>query len=598
MTAARPAGCGATSTSRRPATSAPAWWRWPRTSRSWANMFQHRFSRGELAGHNLGNLFLAALTELAGSFDEAVALTSHALAIAGEVLPATREPAVLVAEMEDGRVVAGESAVASDRSRVRRLRLEPPHAEAHSGAVTAIERADLIVLGPGSLFTSTLPPLLVPEHPRRRAGGLGAPRLRRQPPPAAGRDDRLRRREAPRPARPARRLGHRRHGARAARPAPLDRPDPGRLRPRASCASAAVEVVAAHITDGPPPRSGRARARRWCARPAGRSPARELLGGRARGARVRAAAGRALLPAARCCRPRPHRRLVPPARARRGARRGGAAAGTRRRGAPWSCCALLGATCEIRTHRERALPSGQQRRSCCAGDDRTLQVLHEAGVLSASPRRRRGRRRGSWRARCCRGAYLRGAFLAAGTVARRGGRRTSRSATHDAAAAAFLARVAARDEIALARARAPVARGRVHEALGDARGPARAHRRRRAACCGWRRARSCLAGPQDDANRQANAETANLRRQVVAARRAAGRDRRCSTSLASCRRELAAAAARCGSSTLSCRWRSWPRSATVLEGRRWPVALRRQSRRSPTSSTGSATARIAVGSAP
>ncbi|MDX6376920.1 MAG: hypothetical protein QOE98_1223, partial [Gaiellaceae bacterium] len=54
------------------------------------NMFQHRFSRGELAGHNLGNLFLAALTELAGSFDEAVALTSHALAIAGEVLTATR----------------------------------------------------------------------------------------------------------------------------------------------------------------------------------------------------------------------------------------------------------------------------------------------------------------------------------------------------------------------------------------------------------------------------------------------------------------------------------------------------------------------------
>jgi uncharacterized cofD-like protein len=126
------------------------------------NMFQHRFSRGELAGHNLGNLFLAALTELAGSFDEAVALTSHALAIAGEVLTATRAPAVLVAEMDDGRVVAGESAVASDRSNVRRLRLEPPDPEVHPDTVAAIERADLIVLGPGSLFTSTLPPLLVP----------------------------------------------------------------------------------------------------------------------------------------------------------------------------------------------------------------------------------------------------------------------------------------------------------------------------------------------------------------------------------------------------------------------------------------------------
>ena len=127
-----------------------------------ANMFQHRFSRGELAGHNLGNLFLAALTELAGSFDAAVALTSHALAIAGQVLPATRRHAVLVAEMEDGRIVAGETAVATDRSHVRRLRLEPAAPDPHPDAVAAIASADLIVLGPGSLFTSTLPPLLVP----------------------------------------------------------------------------------------------------------------------------------------------------------------------------------------------------------------------------------------------------------------------------------------------------------------------------------------------------------------------------------------------------------------------------------------------------
>jgi uncharacterized cofD-like protein len=136
-----------------------------------AGMFQHRFSRGELAGHNLGNLFLAALTELAGSFDAAVALTSHVLAIAGEVLPATRAHAALVAEMEDGRVVAGETAVATDRSHVRRLRLEPADPEAHPDAVAAVERADLLVMGPGSLFTSTLPPLLVPEL---RAAVLGA----------------------------------------------------------------------------------------------------------------------------------------------------------------------------------------------------------------------------------------------------------------------------------------------------------------------------------------------------------------------------------------------------------------------------------------
>jgi uncharacterized cofD-like protein len=128
-----------------------------------ANMFQHRFSRGELAGHNLGNLFLAALTELAGSFDAAVALTSHALAIAGQVLPATRRQVMLVAEMDDGRVVAGETAVATDRSHVRVLRLDPPDAEAQPDAVRAVREAEMIVLGPGSLFTSTLPPLLVPE---------------------------------------------------------------------------------------------------------------------------------------------------------------------------------------------------------------------------------------------------------------------------------------------------------------------------------------------------------------------------------------------------------------------------------------------------
>lgn len=127
-----------------------------------AQVFGHRFTRGELAGHNLGNLFLAALTEIAGSFDAAVAMTSHALAIAGEVLPATREEAVLVAEMVDGRVVAGETAVATDRSHVRRLRLEPREPRAHEGALAAIGAADLVVLGPGSLFTSTLPPLLVP----------------------------------------------------------------------------------------------------------------------------------------------------------------------------------------------------------------------------------------------------------------------------------------------------------------------------------------------------------------------------------------------------------------------------------------------------
>ena len=170
-----------------------------------ATVFQHRFSRGDLAGHSLGNLFLAALTEVVGSFEAAVALSSRVLAIAGEVMPATPEQAALVAEMEDGRVVAGETAVANDRSHVRRLRLEPPRPPAHPAAVTAVREADLLVLGPGSLFTSTLPPLLVPRAARGRAEQPGAARLHREPAPADQRDDRLRRRAAHRPAGPARR---------------------------------------------------------------------------------------------------------------------------------------------------------------------------------------------------------------------------------------------------------------------------------------------------------------------------------------------------------------------------------------------------------
>jgi uncharacterized cofD-like protein len=139
-------------------------------------LFQHRFTKGDLAGHSFGNLFLAALTEVAGSFDAAVAMTGHVLAIEGTVVPATSHPAALVAEMDDGRVVAGETAVASDRHGVRRLFLDPRDAAANPHAIAAIEGADLIVLGPGSLFTSTLPPLLVPAL-RRAILSAEAPRV-------------------------------------------------------------------------------------------------------------------------------------------------------------------------------------------------------------------------------------------------------------------------------------------------------------------------------------------------------------------------------------------------------------------------------------
>jgi uncharacterized cofD-like protein len=125
-------------------------------------LFRHRFDRGELAGHAFGNIFLAALTEVVGSFDAAVAEVGRVLAVEGSVVPATTHPAALLAEMDDGRFVAGETAVAGDRHGVRRLFLSPADAVANPQALAAVERADLIVLGPGSLFTSTLPPLLVP----------------------------------------------------------------------------------------------------------------------------------------------------------------------------------------------------------------------------------------------------------------------------------------------------------------------------------------------------------------------------------------------------------------------------------------------------
>ena len=199
------------------------------------------------------------------------------------------------------------------------------------------------------------------------------------------------------------------------------------------------------------------------------------------------------------------------------------------------------------------------------------------GSCPPPTRRSRSRRRSSLARAHCRGAYLRGAFLAAGTVAppRRPAHLEIR--THDAAAAAFLARVAARDGIALRVRERPSHAAVYTKRLGDARGPARAHRRQRRRCCGWWRARSCRP-PRQDANRQANAETANLRRQVVAARRQLSAigllDVGCAAAASWPRRR------RCGSSTRSCRWRSWPCSATSRRPR-WPVACG-GSRRSPT----------------
>lgn len=125
-------------------------------------LFNHRFQKGELRGHNFGNLFLAAMTEMTGDFQVAVKAMSSVLAVRGRVLPATLCDITLSAEMEDGSVVQGEYSIPEARKRISRLQLEPASPLALDEAVAEIEAADGIVLGPGSLFTSIIPNLLVP----------------------------------------------------------------------------------------------------------------------------------------------------------------------------------------------------------------------------------------------------------------------------------------------------------------------------------------------------------------------------------------------------------------------------------------------------
>ena len=125
-------------------------------------LFQHRFSDGDLSGHSFGNLFLAALTEVTGSFDLAIQECSRVLKIRGRVLPSTLDQISLWAERASGGAVRGETAIGEGAGPCRRVWLEP-QPEAHGPAVRAIAEADLVLLGPGSLFTSVLPHLAVPE---------------------------------------------------------------------------------------------------------------------------------------------------------------------------------------------------------------------------------------------------------------------------------------------------------------------------------------------------------------------------------------------------------------------------------------------------
>ncbi|HEV3157996.1 MAG TPA: YvcK family protein [Candidatus Baltobacteraceae bacterium] len=138
-------------------------------------LFQYRFSEGEgLAGHSFGNLFLAAMTGITGNFDSAIKESSRVLNIKGRVVPSTLDSVQLKATFADGTSVLGETNVSSSREPIIGLELLPAHVRAFGEALTAIREADAIVLGPGSLFTSILPNLLIPKIVREIAASSAA----------------------------------------------------------------------------------------------------------------------------------------------------------------------------------------------------------------------------------------------------------------------------------------------------------------------------------------------------------------------------------------------------------------------------------------
>lgn len=127
-------------------------------------LLQYRFQQGgSLAGHNLGNLLLAALQEITGDFVLAIKELSRVLAVKGQVLPSTLQKVVLTAEYEDGTFVQGESNIPIPGKRIKRVFIEPDHADPLDEAIEEIKNADAILIGPGSLYTSIIPNLLVDQ---------------------------------------------------------------------------------------------------------------------------------------------------------------------------------------------------------------------------------------------------------------------------------------------------------------------------------------------------------------------------------------------------------------------------------------------------
>jgi len=127
-----------------------------------SRLFQFRFSSGRgLKGHSFGNLFLTALTGVTGEFQEAIRVSGEVLATRGRIFPSTNSDVNLEAVMEDGSVVRGETRVSHSRSRIERVRLTPANCRPLPETLAAMAEADVITMGPGSLFTSLIPNLLV-----------------------------------------------------------------------------------------------------------------------------------------------------------------------------------------------------------------------------------------------------------------------------------------------------------------------------------------------------------------------------------------------------------------------------------------------------